>query len=341
MAQEKLAAEGERTSHAPRNPAYYLKQLFTCGHCGKSLVPRKETSRTGRRTIVYCCSTYLRGRQNGHPTECGYQRITHEDAERLLREKIEEMSLSFDENACGSARENLETQLDRLGEEDDEARERWWEWLSEGVDAFLEYLRDAGGVKGKPLQVVETAAMEFYRLGGKLSYRFRDKLPMALADFKKAVRAAETATIKEAERQLARLREEHHTMTLNWSLASLDMQAVLKPEIERRPDEIRDLEPRTVPLSERFKRLHDAEAERRAERKRLESEWQKLGEREKGEALRRLFHTVELFWDRAFHPARLKPTRPRKTDREGRFSYTLRRDRIKWHFAATDSAGSS
>ena len=84
---------------------------------------------------------------NGVPVQCGYQRITHEDAERLLLDKIKELSLPFDEAASGSARENLQSQLARLGDDDEESRERWWEWLSEGVAALLVYIKDAYGLK--------------------------------------------------------------------------------------------------------------------------------------------------------------------------------------------------
>jgi hypothetical protein len=86
--------------------------------------------------------------------------------------------------------------------------------------------------------------------------------------------------------------------------------------------------------------LYAAEAERQAEREKLLAEWPTLEGREKGEALRRLFDTVTLFWDKQFHPALHKPTRPRKTDRTGRWSYTLKRDAIKWAFATSDLGSS-
>ena len=88
----------------------------------------------------------------------------------MLLDKIKELSLPFDEAASGSARENLQSQLARLGDEDDDARERWWAWLCEGVDSLLAYLKDVYGLKRKALETVEDAAKEFYRLGGKLSY---------------------------------------------------------------------------------------------------------------------------------------------------------------------------
>lgn len=97
----------------------------------------------------------------------------------------------------------------------------------------------------------------------------------------------------------------------------------------------------TVPFRQRLQAIADAERERTAERERLLAEWPTLEAREKGEALRRLFSTVTLFWDKKFHPpVKLPPCRTRKTDRAGRYSYTLRRDRIKWGFAACDLGSS-
>ena len=338
LAHQKLASEGERTSHAPRNPAYYLKQIFVCGHCDHNMSARTETNpANGERTVVYVCSTYLRGRQDGRPVECGYHRITHEDAVRLLLEKIKELSLPFEEAASGSARENVQSQFSQLGDDDEEARERRWAWLSEGVAATLAYLKDVYGVKGKVLDTVEGAAQDFYSLGGKVSHRYRDWLPMTLAEFGRAVRQAEKVAVEDAGREMRRLRDAHKPLTLNWAKATSDMQAVLKQEIERLEGEIRDLEPRTIPLSERFRQLYDAEAERDAERKRLRAEWPKLESREKGEALRRLFQTVTLYWDRTFRPPEKNPSRPRKTDRPGRYRYNLRRDLIEWRFPASDS----
>jgi hypothetical protein len=93
-------------------------------------------------------------------------------------------------------------------------------------------------------------------------------------------------------------------------------------------------------LSDRLAKLEAAEVERRAEYQQISNEWPTLEAREKGEAMRRLFTTVTLFWDRKFRPASAKPTRPRKTDRPGRYRYTLQTDRIVWAFAKCDLANS-
>jgi hypothetical protein len=366
LARQKLAAEQERTSYSPRNPAYYLKQLFVCGHCGKNLTGRTEIDKkTRERTVMYVCSTFLAGRCNGHPTACGYHRITHEDAERLLLDKVRELGLEYDEEASAGARANLSGQIDRLGDEMDDADYQHVAWIKDGVRAFLGYLNDTYRLPPESLRRLEVAAGAFYTWG----FLTRDQVaglpatpdapvpaPMkgrprawtpecraALAEFKKALRAAEDAAAAEARQALARLRDEHTACTRNWVKATDAMQAVLKQDIERIEAETRAWEPRTVPLSDQLRALDAAQKERQAEREQLLAEWPTLEGREKGEALRRLFKTVTLSWEQAWHPRVSKPprTRPPKTNRPGRYGYTLKRDKIEWAFATSDLTNSS
>lgn len=339
LAQQKLADERERTSHAPRNPAYYLKQIFVCGHCGKSMAARTETGPNGHRTVVYVCSTYLRGRQNGHPVPCGYQRITHEDAEQLLMDKIKELNLPLDKMASDGARVNLQERLTRLGHEDEESVRQWEAWVQEGINDLADYFNEAYQPDYKVLQRLRKLALRVY-CGEKIEGQDFTRLPLALREFNKALREAEKQAVKQAETKVAEIREEHRSLTLSWAKATDDMQAVLKQEIENLETQRREWEARTLPMTERLSRLYTAEEERQAERQRLLAEWPKLENREKGEALRRLFHTVKLYWDRGFHPASPNPSRPRKTDRPGRYSYTLQGNRIEWRFTATDSVSS-
>jgi hypothetical protein len=341
LAQKKLAAEKERTSFAPRNPAYFLKQLFVCGHCGKGLTGRTETHpTTKRKTVIYVCPSYIAGRCNGHSSKCGYQRITHEDAERLLLDKIAEMNLDFDNAGSDQAKQNLKERLARLGHEDDETMEQWQAWINEGIDAFAGFLVDIYGVDYPMLPKVRKWSLNFYcgDEGGDLSLSWVSK---GLTDLRTAITSAEEEATQHAAKKVAELSEEHKRLTLAWAKASDMQQAVLKAEIERLETELRQWQPLTVPLSERLKGLYAAEAERQAEREKLLAEWPALESREKGEAMRRLFKTVTLFWDRTFHPASDKPKRPRKTTRPGRYSYALQRERIQWAFAESNLESSS
>ena len=96
-------------------------------------------------------------------------------------------------------------------------------------------------------------------------------------------------------------------------------------------------EPRTSPVAERLEALYNAEAERQAEREQIVAEWPNLENRE---ALRRLFKKVTLHWSRTFHQNVENPSRPRKTNRPGRYSYTLQQDQTKWHFTTADLGSS-
>jgi hypothetical protein len=337
MAQRKLAGERERTCYAPRNPAYFLKQLFVCGHCGKGLTGRTETnSTTGEKTVVYVCPTYVAGRCNGHPVSCGYQRITHEDAERLLLDKIDELNLPFDETASEEARANLQARLARLGHEREEFVRQWESWLREGVDAFADYLIECYGVEYPQIQRLRLRAAQFY-WGDGYGDLSMTQVSARLTDLRTAIATAERVAVEAARKKVAELEAEHAIYTRTWVRATSEMQqAVLKGDMDRLEAEIREWKPRTVPLSDRLRELYAAEDERQSERERLKAEWPTLENREKGEALRRLFDKVKLFWERKYHQAMTKPTRPRKTKRPGRYSYTLQRDRIRWSYAVSD-----
>jgi hypothetical protein len=92
-----------------------------------------------------------------------------------------------------------------------------------------------------------------------------DRAPIeSLAELKEAVRLAEGLAVGTARDKFIELREEHKALTRSWAKASDDMPAVLKEDIEKLESEMREWEPRTLPVSERFKALHAAEAERRA-----------------------------------------------------------------------------
>lgn len=341
MARKKLEAERQRTSFSPRNPAYYLKQLFVCGHCGRNMTGRTETDwRTGKRTTVYVCSTYVKGRCGGHQVECGYQRITHEDAERLLLDKIKELDIEFDLSGCLLARTGLRERLALLGHEDEKMAAAWETWAKEGTEALMAYFRDTLDASSSEFRRLELISRCVYE-GFNLKFAAWKMLPVDEAEFRAAVAAAEASSVERARQRVRELKDEHAAITLRWVKASEQMQAVLKQEIARLEEEIRNWEPRTERLTDRFAELLEAETERKAERDKLRDEWPALEGREKGEALRRLFDTVELYWDRKFHPALANPSRPRRTDRDGRYSYHLRKDLVEWKLAISNLSSSS
>ena len=137
---EKMQDERTRTSFSPRNPAYYLKQIFVCGHCGKNMQGRTETDRaTGKRTVVYMCSSYVAGKSNGQNVACGAYRITHEEAEKLLLDKIKELNLEYDKLTSEIARASMNEQITKLRREGTQQVGGWFDLLSEGAEALVEY----------------------------------------------------------------------------------------------------------------------------------------------------------------------------------------------------------
>ena len=167
-------------------------------------------------------------------------------------------------------------------------------------------------------------------------------MKFSAVEFADAVRAVEAASVAKAESELAVLVEQHRQLTLSWVKASDMQQNVMKGEIDRLEDTIRKTKAKTVKMSVRVEHTVKAEHRRQEERRHIEEELPKMDGRERGEAFRRLFKSVTLNWKRSFHPALEKPTKPRKTDRLGRYSYDLELDRIKWEFTnPSDSDGTS
>jgi len=336
--QEKLAGEAEAKNFSPRNPSYYLKQVFRCGHCQKNMTGRTETDpNSGKKRVVYVCSTYIAGRSNGHSSECGYHRITHEDAEKLLFDKLKEMGKVLDQEASELGRLNLKERLELLSEEGQAEYYRWVDWATEGVKSLLDYFETSRLGNGEDMQRLADLATSFYeRL--RVYESDLDGLSISAEEFAKAVRAVEAASVAKSEGQMVTLQHDHKQMTLAWAKATEMQLPVLKEELDRIEIEIREVQPQTIPLSERIKNLIQAERRRQHERQELLDSWPTMEARERGEAFRRYFKMVTLFWERSFHPAVAQPGRPRKTARPGRFSYRLRPDDFRWEFANTDLA---
>src|SRR5437773_1984559 len=97
---------------------------------------------------------------------------------------------------------------------------------------------------------------------------------------------------------------------------------------------------RTKTVSQRLNEVRQSGHDLYAQYSALLKEWPKLELLEKGESLRRIFKTVTLFWEKQFHPSEETPGRPRKTNRDGRYSYKLLADEIGWELSASNLDGS-
>jgi hypothetical protein len=339
LARAKLADEAERTSHSPQNPAYYLKQLLVCGHCGQGMTGRTENYHGGK-VVIYVCSSYVSGKRSGYRVPCGYYHITHEEAEHLLLDKITELDLPLDDTASEAARANLHARLDQLRFEGVESIRRLDRWIAEGVRALTDYLDEVHGPDAPAFRRLRELARYHYQRIETTERSFAG-LCLDLTTFKQAIQEAEAMAVAEAQAKLEELAEEHRSYTKMWAKATDRQQGVLKEEIQALEAQMEEWEERAVPLAERLDTLRRRIKERAAERSKLLAEWPTLEGRERGEALRRLFKTVTLFWERAYHPSPAKPSRPHKTNRQGRYICTLQRDKIGWAFAEFNSERSS
>jgi hypothetical protein len=348
---EQAAARAGDKRFAVRNPAYYLRGMLVCGACGQPLAGDTATDPdTGRKTVVYVCSSHQRAHKNAAAQACGHRRVTHDDAERLLLDKLRELDIEFATLASAGARENLQARLERLGQDDAEMVEQWYEWLDEGLLAFMAYLRAMRIPSSHDYRTATDWWVEYHLTPWDPphpDYAGKDVGSYSLAEFKKglptlrdAVRRVEEVEVREAKAKLAELQAEHKTLTLAWARAPEVRQAVLQAELDRLEAELRDWQPRTVPLSERIATLTAAEAGRAVERERLLNEWPALECRERGEALKKVFKAVALHWKSEWHPAKPRPGRARTTNRPGRWRHTLQPEKTEWQFTKADLGAS-
>lgn len=324
----RLADEEKRTSVASRNSAYYLKPIFVCGHCGKNVTGRTEIDPSSKeRKVVYVCSSYITGKSNGQESKCGYHRIAHDDAERLLLDKIKELDLEFNQFKAELAVKSVEDRVTQLRGKDAAVDKQIEQQFTQGIDAFRRYLAE-NGFKGKRLDRVLGQIRCFYI--GMRPKSFKQDFPVTVAKFYKLIKDFEAEEVAEASRRMAELDADHEKLTLSWARANLEMQTTLRKEIDKIEAERQELEPRTMPLSKRIVRLEQTQDEMYEQRQRLLAELPHLEAHERGEAFRRLFKTVTLFWSSEFRAALAVPSRPRTTERPGRNRYTLETSKIGW-----------
>ncbi|ADB16920.1 Recombinase [Pirellula staleyi DSM 6068] len=340
LAQKKLESGENRSSFSPRNPNYYLKQIFVCGHCGSNMTGRTDPK---TKKVLYVCSSYVNSRVNGTEMKCGFNTIAHDYAEQLLLNKLKEMGVGSKVSEGTMIRGGLDERLAQLGHADEESSKLWSQYFSEGLKAFAVYITESFPDLDdyKEIQRLKKLAASFYFKEDVDCFSFA-RLPIKnIRQLREAIIAAEGTIVGKAMEKLSKLKREHEYCTEKWLRMTELQEPIIRRKIDRLESQIEEWEPRTVSLSKRLKILCEAETERQAERDKLIDEWPRLQARERGEALRQIFNTVKLFWNREFHAAREIPDRPRKTDRPGRFKYTLDCARIEWGFATTDLNGSS
>lgn len=327
------------TNHGARNPGYYLSGVLFCGHCGSKMVGRTDTHPTTKeKTVFYVCSAYQTGRSNGTPDDsrCGYHRIKHDEAEKFLTDYLDdnhsELKQLLESGSCEpSERMNQVISRDDITTEYRDAVPKLFE---ESVSAFVHY---AGG------EFVDLSAAE--RRSTALFYEAADDAvdavdPAWLGRLGGEIEAAEQKAATAARKRIAVLEEEHSAFTMSWAVASGRQKDVLQKKCDELEKEIAELTPKMTPVSRRIEQAFSNLDERTEKRRKMIADLESSEPRRRGEAFKRIFERVEFAWDREWHPAAEKPTRERKTERAGRYSYTLRSDLISVVLCNPDLMGS-
>lgn len=320
---KKRESEGKRTAYAPRNAAYYLKPILVCGHCGKTMTGRMESAGP-----KYVCPTYTAGRSNGHDSPCGYQSIRHDDAERMMLDKIADEDLRYEADVSERSRKNLEEHVRRLDAADDAADDTWGEVIDEGINAFVGYIFEHYGPVNdyREVRKLRRMAERMYADRDNADVTPLRRLGLDESQLRDAVNAAERRTAEHARERLESARDEHRAMTVAWAKATDMQKAVLTEEAKRLENEIARWEPLAVPIGERLEAFYAAEDDRAEERRQLVAAMPEMEARERGEAFRRVFDTVTLYWDREW-------IEPKTEGATGRYRYTIDHARIEWSLA--------
>jgi hypothetical protein len=288
---------------------------------------------TDERRVVYFCSTYKSGKSSGQTVKCGAYRITHEDAERLLLDKINELKLQQDEIASAVSHKSLRhaivnTDIAHLQNAEQEDR-----LIADGVAALIAYYKSNYQPSANKLERFQQfAQMQYDRTP------YRDK--KLFDEFRHIVREAEADSVKRAKAKLVKLDKAHTALTSDWLGATNQMREKLTLQAKTLESEMEVWKERTKPISASLKEISKEGTALAEKYSSLLHEWPALELREKGESLRRLFKTVTLYWDATFKPRSKKPSRPLKTNRKGRNSFTLLKDKIRWEFSSPKLDGS-
>jgi hypothetical protein len=320
----------------PRSADFWLKGLLYCGHCGKHLTSRRE-----QRGAVYVCSSYSNAHSSGQVKQCGFQAITHAAAEKLIFDKLKEMEIAFDQLAGNTARAGLNSQFAALYDASEENTERMRTIVEEGTGAILAHFKANYDLSAKELRAVRRASGQFLEWDGKLDGFHRAQLPVELTEFKAAIEQAEQLAVAKATAKVERLKAELKEFTDFQRNANPMQQELMKPEADALVAQIDVWEAKCRPIRARVRELWQRYGNIREQNALLMKEWSGTDERVKGETLKRIIRKVVLYWDKVWHEAEATPGRERKTERPGRWRYTLDETRITWDFHGCDSFGSN
>jgi hypothetical protein len=297
---------------------------------GTTEVDRK----TGTKKVVYFCTSYKSGKSNGQKTKCGAYRITHVAAEQLLTDKLKELNIEFDQLRSDMAKAAAESEVAKLSRAGIANVGKWLDLVSEGEEELARYFKEHYKVTPKALEAYCEKAGDYYNATPAEREQFAKR-------FRDMVLKAETECVETARKKVQELTKDHAAYTKSWGLGDDRRKAVLDDEIKKIDEQLKIWEPRKKTISERLGELTSNASDNINARKKLLDELPTLDSRAKGEALRRIFKTVKLFWKATFHPNEKSPSRERTTNRKGRYGYELLPGKIDWELESINPNGCS
>ena len=145
------------------------------------------------------------------PSPCGYHAITHDEAERLMLLKIEQLDLEFD--ATASAKRGATF---KPGWPSSDTTTRSYIALMggmdyEGVSGVIAYLRSVARMDYDEIKLLKKCVLDHFH-GSTISLPKR--LPIKLADLKKAILKAEKRDAETAAQKVEELTKEHRSIAL-------------------------------------------------------------------------------------------------------------------------------
>jgi DNA invertase Pin-like site-specific DNA recombinase len=305
--QKKLAA-CKKGPRPPRTKDAWLKGILFCGTCRKPMIVRRRGG-----TLGYSCLAYHQQWTHGNEHGCGFNRVTHAEAVRIITRRLAEMKISL-ESDC--EREAILSLYATKGRKLDDVARLLKDGALEYVDLLLDrFAGDGGGGElgemirefrswfGDPLSGdTREAALDFAfvqpsRLepSGEPLVDVLKPDPAALARLMGAIEKEAAAC---ATRRLAVLRADLKAVVESKMRATSERERAIlnarQAEIEARMDE---LDQHAKPLGERYGDLMD---EVRTLSARIEAAEAALAEGEnmhKAEAVRLALGRVYLHFD--------------------------------------------
>jgi DNA invertase Pin-like site-specific DNA recombinase len=135
-AQRKLAV-CKKGPRPPRTADAWLKGTLFCAGCRRPMIVRRT-----RGVLGYCCLSYHQKGTSGAPCECGYNRVTHEQAERIVTGRLKELRVSL---ASDSERDAILSLYAAKGRKVDDIAKLLRDGALDYADLLLERFAGDGG----------------------------------------------------------------------------------------------------------------------------------------------------------------------------------------------------